>query len=78
MFLKCKQRRWKKPMKNFILSKVVGQSLLIIMDVLTGIFKDFFDAFSQCSHFIPPEMIKKPFGFLFSGSIKREHCKETG
>ena len=38
-----------------------------------------FHAFSQCSHFIPPEIIKVTFGFLmFSGSIKQEHWEETG
>ena len=48
---------------------------LLIMDFLIGVFgKTLFHAFSHCSHFIPPEVIKVIFGFLmFSGSIKREH-----
>ena len=46
---------------------------------LIGSMKDFHDAhaFSRCSNFITPEIIKVTFGFvMFSGHIKREHWEE--
>ena len=34
---------------------------------------------SKCSHFTPPENIRKPTGFLmFPGGIKKEYWEEMG
>ena len=43
---------------------------LLIMYFLIGIRKALFHAFSQCFHFIPPEIIKVSFGFLMFQEYK--------